>query len=522
MNIQNDKKQQKRDLYAIDDASALFEAIGAEPLIDDSDDSDDDLMNADGMFDPNKILDVKPYEGPESGSRFPQEEIPEFNDEEKQFVVEQAAQKLASLPDKKISLEDLAQVATVIKGENGFRQDVYEFLKNTINESEKRLAAQNVSQEQPSGVVSAENTGADATVTTDAIPPMVEVQPTVPEKTPDLTPIVGKETIPDSLGVQSNDTLDIDNINAIGNETNDIGDVGADDLSALGFNTDSTDDTENSETKDTDSSVDNDTDTFSIDGLDKLADADFAGDSDTKETEDTKTETDEKKDETKDEKKDSVKDTDEKKDDSALESVDTKTKAVTESENGDVSLSEDGISDSTDASDSTDEVMTESKNKLDCEKKAKLESVRNDYINKCEQKKKAIALESIIEQCDTELNGGINKKQRLIATLESISTKYKQENRTERLNAIVESYNKGKKTVENISKNDKQDEKKAKLESVANIYKETVKKNDEIDKKLNAVLIEAQAKLKTSNEKEQIKNNFKKLNEQKDQIKNKL
>ena len=27
MNIQNDKKQQKRDLYAIDDASALFEAI---------------------------------------------------------------------------------------------------------------------------------------------------------------------------------------------------------------------------------------------------------------------------------------------------------------------------------------------------------------------------------------------------------------------------------------------------------------------------------------------------------------
>lgn len=136
-------------VMALEDAKNLYEAIG---------EINDDFSGMDQGMDPmeysaDDLLTVNPVDNDPMGS------IPdlsgasaEMDEETQKFVVDRFAEMAAKLPGDTIDMADVTPIATVIKAENGIKQDVNSFLEKMMMGATQRMATQNVSEAQPNGV----------------------------------------------------------------------------------------------------------------------------------------------------------------------------------------------------------------------------------------------------------------------------------------------------------------------------------------------------------------------------------
>ena len=145
-NIEQNKKA-ITDVFAIEDAKAVCEAIGGLGVDTSNEPTDDPLE-----YTPDNILDVVVNDQPDGMPSFPNVGQSEMDDETKAFVVDQMVEQLKADGRETVNLDDLIPAAVVIKGENHIPQDVVSFIDELVSGSESRLSTQNVSEAQPSGV----------------------------------------------------------------------------------------------------------------------------------------------------------------------------------------------------------------------------------------------------------------------------------------------------------------------------------------------------------------------------------
>ncbi len=145
-NIEQNKKA-ITDVFAIEDAKAVCEAIGGLGVDTSNEPTDDPLE-----YTADNILDVVVNDQPDGMPSFPNVGQSEMDDETKAFVVDQMVEQLKADGRETVNLDDLIPAAVVIKGENHIPQDVVSFIDELVSGSESRLSTQNVSEAQPSGV----------------------------------------------------------------------------------------------------------------------------------------------------------------------------------------------------------------------------------------------------------------------------------------------------------------------------------------------------------------------------------
>ena len=170
-------KKAVADLFCIEDARAVCEAIGGLGLNPDNQATDEPLE-----YTPDNILDVTVNENPDGMPAFPQLGQKELDSETQAFVVDELAKELQADGRESLTDEDLIPFMVKIKGENGISQDLTPFIDQITGSADNRLASQNVSQAQPNGVATDLTNGADGTVPAEPVAPsgMGELPPEAP------------------------------------------------------------------------------------------------------------------------------------------------------------------------------------------------------------------------------------------------------------------------------------------------------------------------------------------------------
>lgn len=140
-------KKAVADLFCIEDARAVCEAIGGLGL-NPNDEATDEPLD----YTPDNILDVTVNENPDGMPAFPQLGQEEMDDETQAFVVDELAKELQADGRESLTDEELIPFMVKIKGENHISQDLTSFLDQITSNTDSRLATQNVSEAQPNGV----------------------------------------------------------------------------------------------------------------------------------------------------------------------------------------------------------------------------------------------------------------------------------------------------------------------------------------------------------------------------------
>lgn len=140
-------KKAVADLFCIEDARAVCEAIGGIGLKPNDDATDEPLD-----YTPDNILDVIVNENPDGIPAFPQLGQGEMDSETQAFVVDELAKQLQADGRESLTDEDLIPFMVKIKGENNISQDLTSFIDQITSNADARLAAQNTSEAQPNGV----------------------------------------------------------------------------------------------------------------------------------------------------------------------------------------------------------------------------------------------------------------------------------------------------------------------------------------------------------------------------------
>ena len=144
---QEKNKKAVADLFCMEDARAVCEAIGGLGLNTDNQATDDPLE-----YTPDNILDVTVNENPDGMPALPQFTPKEMDSETQAFVVDELAKELQADGRESLNDEDLVPFMVKIKGENRISQDLTPFIDQITGNANNRLATQNVSEAQPNGV----------------------------------------------------------------------------------------------------------------------------------------------------------------------------------------------------------------------------------------------------------------------------------------------------------------------------------------------------------------------------------
>jgi hypothetical protein len=140
-------KKAVADLFCIEDARAVCEAIGGLGLKPNDEATDEPLD-----YTPDNILDVTVNENPDGMPAFPQLGQEEMDSETQAFVVDELAKELQADGRESLTDEDLIPFMVKIKGENHISQDLTSFIDQITSNADARLATQNTSEAQPNGV----------------------------------------------------------------------------------------------------------------------------------------------------------------------------------------------------------------------------------------------------------------------------------------------------------------------------------------------------------------------------------
>lgn len=140
-------KKAVADLFCIEDARAVCEAIGGLGL-NPNDEATDEPLD----YTPDNILDVTVNENPDGMPAFPQLGQEEMDGETQAFVVDELAKQLQADGRESLTDEDLIPFMVKIKGENNISQDLTSFIDQITSNADARLATQNTSEAQPNGV----------------------------------------------------------------------------------------------------------------------------------------------------------------------------------------------------------------------------------------------------------------------------------------------------------------------------------------------------------------------------------
>lgn len=136
-------------VMALEDAKGIYEAIAelnddfSGMPVDDGqmEYSADDLMAVNPMGNNDQMGMIPDLSG--AGD--------DMDEETQKFVVDRFAEMAANLPGDTIDMSDITPIATVIKEENGIKQDVNGYLEKIMMAAANRLSQQNVSEAQPNG-----------------------------------------------------------------------------------------------------------------------------------------------------------------------------------------------------------------------------------------------------------------------------------------------------------------------------------------------------------------------------------
>ena len=170
-------KKAVADLFCIEDARAVCEAIGGLGLNQNDEAADEPLD-----YTPDNILDVTVNENPDGMPAFPQLGQKEMDGETQAFVVDELAKQLQADGRESLTEEDLIPFMVKIKGENNISQDLTSFLDQITSNTDSRLATQNVSEAQPNGVAADLTNGGEGEAPVDptATAGMGELPPEAP------------------------------------------------------------------------------------------------------------------------------------------------------------------------------------------------------------------------------------------------------------------------------------------------------------------------------------------------------
>lgn len=197
-------KKAVADLFCIEDARAVCEAIGGLGLNQNDEAADEPLD-----YTPDNILDVTVNENPDGMPAFPQLGQKEMDGETQAFVVDELAKQLQADGRESLTEEDLIPFMVKIKGENNISQDLTSFLDQITSNTDSRLATQNVSEAQPNGVATDLSKGGEGE--TSAADPLAaagmgELPPEAPGGLAEPTEAPALDANPDDgLGAMSSD-----------------------------------------------------------------------------------------------------------------------------------------------------------------------------------------------------------------------------------------------------------------------------------------------------------------------------
>lgn len=199
-------KKAVADLFCIEDARAVCEAIGGLGLNQNDEAADEPLD-----YTPDNILDVTVNENPDGMPAFPQLGQKEMDGETQAFVVDELAKQLQADGRESLTEEDLIPFMVKIKGENNISQDLTSFLDQITSNTDSRLATQNVSEAQPNGVATDLSKGGEGEGEASAADPLAaagmgELPPEAPGGLAEPTEAPALDANPDDgLGAMSSD-----------------------------------------------------------------------------------------------------------------------------------------------------------------------------------------------------------------------------------------------------------------------------------------------------------------------------
>ena len=197
-------KKAVADLFCIEDARAVCEAIGGLGL-NPNDEATDEPLD----YTPDNILDVTVNENPDGMPAFPQLGQKEMDGETQAFVVDELAKQLQADGRESLTEEDLIPFMVKIKGENNISQDLTSFLDQITSNTDSRLATQNVSEAQPNGVATDLSNGGEGEAPAAdplAAAGMVELPPEAPGGLAEPTEAPALNANPDDgLGAMASD-----------------------------------------------------------------------------------------------------------------------------------------------------------------------------------------------------------------------------------------------------------------------------------------------------------------------------
>ena len=188
-------KKAVADLFCIEDARAVCEAIGGLGL-NPNDEATDEPLD----YTPDNILDVTVNENPDGMPAFPQLGQEEMDGETQAFVVDALAKELQADGRESLTDEELIPFMVKIKGENHIPQDLTSFLDQITSNTDSRLATQNVSEAQPNGVATDLTNGGEGEATAAdplAAAGMGELPPEAPGGLAEPTEAPALDTNPD-------------------------------------------------------------------------------------------------------------------------------------------------------------------------------------------------------------------------------------------------------------------------------------------------------------------------------------
>ena len=196
-------KKAVADLFCIEDARAVCEAIGGLGL-NPNDEATDEPLD----YTPDNILDVTVNENPDGMPAFPQLGQEEMDDETQAFVVDELAKELQADGRESLTDEELIPFMVKIKGENHISQDLTSFIDQITSNADARLATQNTSEAQPNGVAADLTNGGEGEAPADPMAPagMGELPPEAPGGLAEPTEAPALDANPDDgLGAMSSD-----------------------------------------------------------------------------------------------------------------------------------------------------------------------------------------------------------------------------------------------------------------------------------------------------------------------------
>lgn len=237
-------EQNKRamdDIFALEDARSLFEAIGGinDPMADNQNGTDfgvDDMLTViPGSSDNFNGQSINPVQQAEPSA------------EDKKFVIDRFAEEMAKAHKTIVDQDAIDSLSPIIQ--NGVSMDVNKFLTDLQNDATQRLRSQNVSEAQPAGadpqepvsLADAQQPAGDMAPAPDAMgTPALEPAPGAVETEPTLDANVGDDMAGDNLGLDAIPDNPEDSLDSFGAEPalgdgDDLGLDGIDDNGADSF-----------------------------------------------------------------------------------------------------------------------------------------------------------------------------------------------------------------------------------------------------------------------------------------------